>query len=386
MLLKKHHLLVVAALCLVGGGDALALDREHGDKAEAAIERGVAYLRSMQGKDGSWTPEPGPAVTAMVLNVMLQRPDIEQDDPAVKGALTYILKRRQPDGGIYDTILPNYNTAICLSALSRVNDRPDLAETIENAQNFLQSIQWHGQKDAEGNEIGKSHPFFGGAGYGRHGRPDMSNTQIMLEGLYDSGLDCKDPAFQRALVFITRCQGTEANKEFGDKIKQDGGFIYATSKDRDHVGELESKAGAETVDVDGQTASRLRTYGSMTYAGFKSYLYANMDRKDQRVVDAHNWIRSNYTLDHNPGMPEEANREGHFYYLMTFSRALEAWGETHIETADGVKHDWANDLVDKLTSMQHKDGSWSNDVSRWMESDVNLTTAYALIALTHATW
>ena len=382
----KQHELTVVVMCFVGIGNALALDLEHATKADSAIARGIAYLRTTQGEDGSWSPQPGPAITAMVLDVMLQAPNVRPNDPAAQAALKYVLRYRKPDGGIYDEILPNYNTAICLSALSRVSDRPDLAESIAKAQAVLRSLQWHGQKDENGKTIDESHPFYGGAGYGRHGRPDMSNTQIMLEGLYDSGLDCDDPAFQRALLFVTRCQGTAANKEFGDKIKPDGGFIYATSIDKDHIGVPTSGAGEETVDIEGQTASRLRTYGSMTYAGFKSYVYANLDREDQRVIDARNWIRRNYTLDCNPGMPEEAKHEGYYYYLVTFSRALEAWGASHIETADGIKHDWANDLIDKLCELQRKDGSWANDASRWMEADANLTTAYALMALTHATW
>jgi squalene-hopene/tetraprenyl-beta-curcumene cyclase len=376
-------LLGALVLVLTGGHAAWALDEEHAQQADAAIARGIAYLRGSQAEDGSWSPQAGPAVTAMALRVMLERAEIPQDDPAVVAALKYVLAHRQPDGGIYDTILPNYNTAICLSALSRVEERPDVTAAIAKGQAFLRDLQWHDQKDAAGKTIDESHPFYGGAGYGRNGRPDLSNTQIMLEGLYDSGLECTDPAFVRALVFITRCQGTTANQMFADKIKPDGGFIYATSVNKEQVGVPQSAAGEETVDVAGQPVSRLRTYGSMTYAGFKSYLYAVLDRDDQRVVDAFDWIRHNYTLARNPGMPEAGKHQGYYYYLMTFSRALEAWGVEQIETADGRKHDWANDLIDQLVSMQRADGSWTNATSRWMEADANLTTAYALIALTH---
>jgi squalene-hopene/tetraprenyl-beta-curcumene cyclase len=252
-------------------------------------------------------------------------------------------------------------------------------------------LQWSNQDDPSGVKITETHPFYGGAGYGHSGRPDMSNTQIMLEGLYDSGLDCNDPAFKRAIVFITRCQGTAANKEFGDKIVPDGGFIYATSKDKDHIGVPTTNAGEETVDIPGLgQQSRLRTYGSMTYAGFKSYLYAQLDRNDPRVTDAFGWIRRNYTLDQNPGLrnnpatPTDERLQGYFYYLLTFSRALDAWGEPSIKTADGKTHNWSNDLVDKLVSLQQKDGTWVNTADRWMEGDTNLTTAYAVLALEHA--
>jgi squalene-hopene/tetraprenyl-beta-curcumene cyclase len=123
----------------------------------------------------------------------------------------------------------------------------------------------------------------------------------------------------------------------------------------------------------------------MTYAGFKSYVYAQLSRDDPRVKDAHKWIGRNYSVEHNPGLPDRLRFAGYYYYLMTMSRALDAWGSTHVETPDGARHDWANDIIDKLASLQRNDGSWLNDKSsRWMENNPNLTTAYALIALTHA--
>lgn len=365
---------------------ARALDDEHWRKADAAIERGIAYLRSTQNSDGSWTPQPGPAITALIVAPMLDRPDITADDPAVDKALQYILAQVQDDGGIHSGILANYNTSIALATLSRVSNRPDVAQAVAGAQQFLRNLQWHNQPGPTGEPVSPDHPFYGGAGYGNHGRPDMSNTQMMLEGLYQSGLDCNDPAFQRALVFIARCQGIESNDMFGDEIENDGGFIYATSIDSDHIGVPESKASPEMIDEAkaGRPVSGLRTYGSMTYAGFKSYIYANLDRDDPRVTQALDWIRRHYTLDHNPGMPEAINQQGLYYYYMTFARAMDAWGSTTITIADGEQRDWANDLVDALIERQNPDGSWTNEADRWMEGDPNLVTAYALIALTEA--
>jgi squalene-hopene/tetraprenyl-beta-curcumene cyclase len=372
--------LLVLATFTISAAPTLAIDDAHFKKADAAVKRGIAFLRKTQAEDGSWTAQPGPAITALALRAMLEDPDTKADDPAVTKAIEYILGKVRPDGGIHGGMLENYNTAICLSALAKVNNRPGASEAIKKAQDYLRGLQWAGQQDPHGKTIDESHAFFGGAGYGKDGRPDMSNTQIMLEGLYDSGLDCNDPAFQRALVFITRCQGTAANKEFGDKIARDGGFVYATSQSKDKIGVVESKAGEESIDG----AARARTYGSMTYAGFKSYVYAQLDRNDPRVTDALTWIRKHYTLDENPGMPELAKHQGLYYYYMTFSRALDAWGEPTLTTADGQKRDWANDLIDKVTSLQREDGSWVNDADRWMEGDPNLVTAYSLIALQHA--
>lgn len=380
-------LLVLPAMLIITlTRPAHALDDEHWRKAQRAIERGIAYLRTTQHDDGSWTPEPGPAVTALAITPMLDRPDIAADDPTVARAIRYILSKAQPDGGIHDGMLANYNTAIAVAALARVNDRPDVAQAIADAQQFLRQLQWHDQAGPGGEPIDAAHPFYGGAGYGHHGRPDLSNTQMMLEGLYQSGVDCNDPAFQRALVFIRRCQGTASNDMFADQIEPDGGFIYATSIDKEHVGVPQSMASPELIDEAkaGRAVSGLRTYGSMTYAGFKSYLYADLDRDDPRVVDALGWIRNHYTLERNPGMPEAVDQQGLYYYYMTFARALDAWGATTLTTADGQPRDWANDLIDALVARQREDGSWVNDADRWMEGDPNLVTAYALIALSEA--
>ncbi len=374
----------IVLILLLLASPALALDDAHWHRGVKSIERGIAYLRTTQNADGSWSPQPGgPAVTAMIVAAMLDQPDISPEDPQVAKAIDYILARQKPDGSIHDGILDNYNTSICLMALARVNYRPDVAEAIRRAQRFLKGIQWVDQEDPQGRPIDAAHPFYGGVGYGSHGRPDLSNTQMMLEALHQSGIDCNDPAFTRAMVFITRCQGTAGNDLFADEIVRDGGFIYATSIDKDHIGVPQSMASPELKDeaLAGRAVSGLRTYGSMTYAGFKSYLYANLDRDDPRVVDALHWIRANYALDRNPGMPDPIARQGHFYYLTTFAKALDAWRASTITTADGQVRDWANDLVAQLAVLQQEDGSWVNDQDRWMEGDKNLTTAYALTAL-----
>lgn len=368
-------------IALLLASPALALDDGHWSAANNAIDRGIDYLRATQNEDGSWSPKPGPAITALAVAVMLDHPAIDADDPAVSKAIDYILSFVHDDGSITGDILPNYNTAICLSALSRIDNRADIAAAVAGAQRYLRGLQWSDQTLDDGTVVSEEHPFYGGAGYGNHGRPDMSNTQMMLQALYDSGVDCNDPAFQRAMVFVSRCQAVEGNTFLEGKAEMDGGFIYATSVDKEHVGVPVSSASPEQADEAkaGRPVSGLRSYGAMTYAGFKSYLYANLNRDDPRVVAAFNWIKANYTLDRNPGMPASADQQGLYYYYMTMGRALDAWGATTV-----ADHDWANDLIDAVTQRQHEDGSWSNTADRWMESDPNLVTAYALIALQSA--
>lgn len=384
--LRMLAVLMSFALMFLLTQTAFAVDEARHERALASLRKAIDYLKTKQGPDGSWTPQPGPAITALVVRGMATSPTGSENDPAVRLGLDYILSKARPDGGIHAGILENYNTAICLSAISLFKDQPGVPDKIKAAQDYLRTLQWSNQTDPNGKPTDESHPFYGGAGYGKHGRPDMSNTQIMLEGLADSGLDCNDPAFQRAMVFIARCQGIESNKAFGDKIVNDGGFIYATSVNKDHIGVPQSMANPEAEEAAkrGEPVSGLRTYGSMTYAGFKSYLYAQLPRDDERVVAAFKWIQNNYTLEQNPGLPPVNGMQGYYYYLVTFSRALDAWGQPTIKLANGTERDWAADLIDKLTATQNPDGSWTNSADRWMEGDPVLTTAYAVLAINHA--
>jgi squalene-hopene/tetraprenyl-beta-curcumene cyclase len=95
------------------------------------------------------------------------------------------------------------------------------------------------------------------------------------------------------------------------------------------------------------------------------------------------WIGKNYTLDANPGMPEQNSQRGLYYYYHTFAKCMHALGEDTFTDAGGVKHDWRADLVAALAKRQRPDGSWINETDRWMEGDPNLVTGYALMALSY---
>ncbi len=389
----RRLLSMTAALLSIGfiTSGAQALDEAHYREAREMIEQAIRYLRTQQDlATGGWAVRDEgpqlPAITGLVLSGMLMEPQIDARDPDVAQGLDFILSFRQPDGGIYDRILASYNTSMCLSALARANTAESGA-AITPAQDFLRSLQWS-EDSADHEETGdvtRDHPFYGGIGYGSHGRPDNSNLNMMLQAMHDSGLSCDDPAFQRALVFLQRTQMHESVNDMDyAKGSTQGGFIYATGPEADQLGVGESKAGEiEEETPSGAQNSRLRCYGSMTYAGFKSYVYANLDREDERVQLAYDWIRNNYTLEENPGV----GTQGLYYYFVTFSRALDAWGLPYIETISedgGEARDWANDLIDRLSELQNEDGSFKSVNDRWMENDPVLITAYSLLAMQHA--
>ncbi|MCP4011905.1 MAG: hypothetical protein GY728_02225 [Phycisphaeraceae bacterium] len=127
-------------------------------------------------------------------------------------------------------------------------------------------------------------------------------------------------------------------------------------------------------------ARSLRSYGSMTYAGFKSLLFAGLGPEDPRVAAALGWIRDHWTLAENPGV----GQQGVFYYLHAMARALRASGLDEIVDADGTKHDWRKEMIAELARRQRPDGRWFNDADRWEESRPELATIYACLALEEA--
>lgn len=388
--MKINMFMMGAVLAIMTPGVlAQSISPEHQRKAALIADRAMSYLESRQneityGFDDDPDVQTLPAITGLVVTGFMLDPGVDERHPVVVTGTRYILKHQQPDGGIYKDILPSYNTAICLSALALVN-KPEALQGMLAGREFLKTLQYgdfnNNNPEDPGFEepIGINHPYYGGVGYGKHGRPDLSNLSFFIQALHDTGTSTNDAAYQRALVFLNRVQMNDSINDmpYADDSDQ-GGFIYATVPNIESVDGLagQSMAGTttETLD-DGTEVVRLRAYGSMTYAGFKSLLYANIDRDDPRVVEARKWIESNFTLEENPGM----GMQGYYYYLCTMARALDALGDEEI---NGIN--WREALIDTLYENQFPGGSFKFHDARWMENNDVLITAYALIAVQHA--
>lgn len=341
------------------------------ERAEKLLDLGVRYLLAAQQPDNGWKSDMGPGVTALVVRALARHPSVGPYHVSVSNAGEFIRSFQRDDGGVYSALglFKNYETSVVVSALAALDpDRFDA--TLRKARDYL----LQNQAD-EGEEKSVDDVWYGGAGYGFGRRPDLSNTQMMLDALRDSGLPQDDAAYRKALVFIARCQmlGEHNDQPFA-KGATDGGFIYSAANGG------ESKAGFDT--TDGRKTPR--SYGSMTYAGFKSMLYCGVSKDDPRVKAAMDWIGRHWTLEHNPNMPERQSREGLYYYYVVFARALSAYGAPTVRDAHGREHDWRAELVEVLAKRQKPDGSWVNDADRWMEGEPALVTAYAMIALQEA--
>lgn len=356
---------LVLAGGLFGSRSTMGADKGAGAdpaKLKAAKARGIEFLKTTQSDDGSWTQASSPGIGGLVTAGLL-RAGARPEEPAVAKALKYLSGFIQKDGGIYEpnTSHKNYETSICLLAFHAANTDGKYDQVIANARDFLKKLQWDEGEDTKPDDL-----KFGGAGYGRSQRPDLSNTAFLLDALKAAGVAKDDEAMKNAIIFVSRCQNLESEHNttpFASKVN-DGGFYYTPA--------------AGGASMAGPTDNGgLRSYASMTYAGLKSMIYAGLGPNDPRVKAATTWIKKHYTLEENPGM----GQAGLYYYYHTFAKALDAMELATITDDKGKEHAWRKELGEHLLSLQKENGSWINPEKRWMEADPNLTTAYVLLTL-----
>lgn len=236
-------------------------------------------------------------------------------------AYDYLLDVAQPDGRIAVTNLPTSNTAVSMLAFATANERK-FDSALRRARQFLVSVQ---------RDFGQpgtiDTPFDGGFGYGllTDKVSDMSNTLLALEAMRFTsqlkpeksrkGVD--DLNWDAAIHFLQSCQNLRShntNEWASDDPKNKGGFIYHRSR---------GNAGSERND-----SGRLswRSYGSISYAGMLSYIYADLKRDDPRLQAVFEWLQNNFTLDENPGMKDA----GLYYYYHSMAKALAAYGVRNV--------------------------------------------------------
>jgi len=332
---------------------------------QEAVARAIQFLQTKaQAPDGSYAGHAGPGVTAVVTTGLL-RNGRGPDDPLVAKSLKYLEGHVKTDGGVYQegSLYRNYETCLAILCFSEANRDGRYSSLLKKADRFVKGIQWD-----EGEGANRNDPSYGGAGYGRQNRPDLSNTSFLMDALVAVGNGPKDEAVQKALVFVSRCQNLESphNTMPPSAKNPDGGFYYTVA--------------AGGASMAGTTPEGgLRSYGSMTYAGLKSMIYAGVGPDDPRVKAAFQWIQKHYDIASNPGM----GTAGLYYYYHTFAKALDAMGQDQLEDANGGKHPWRRELLEALVSRQRPDGSWVNDNSRWLEGEPSLVTGYALLSLAY---
>lgn len=380
------------------------------DTGMAALHKGLDWLKSMQKENGSWGEENFPAMTAFGLWIFARSDHPDKTNICAKAA-KFVAGFAQADGGIYKPAtggrgsggLSTYNTAICMTAL-HLYDQAQFAQIVLKAREFMAHSQLQGDSPGAGGfgydqrrpsppskadivrmaterakKEGKPAPtddeivtlMTHMAKMGEQGgRADLSNTGWALMAMrYTQGVEDLRPAGSKrvdvdwaaATNFIAGLQNQDQ-----DDAEHYGGFGYEQHGER---------GGTFVAKKEGIV--KLLGYGSMTYAGMESMIYAQVGRNDPRVTSSLKWAARHWSVDENPGM----GTKGLFYYYNIMSKALGLVGSDVIQGENGKQIPWKKELVAKLAAIQRADGSWVNQDGQFWENNPVLVTSYVVLTL-----
>jgi squalene-hopene/tetraprenyl-beta-curcumene cyclase len=337
------------------------------------VRGGLAWLASKQKENGSWSNENFPALTALPLRVFLAV-RLPEHESVIQKAVKFISAHIQEDGGIYKKSfipgrggLSTYNTAMCMTALHETGDA-SMMKTVLAARKFVSSSQRPGEGD-----------HAGGFGYSRGGlfkSTDLINTSQAFEAMrITQSVEDLRPAkegrvdidWKAAQAYLKRVQNAaDAGSD------QAGGFYYKPGR----------SAAGTTTNVAGEVI--FRSYGSMTYLGLLSLMYADVSREDPRVRSAFDWATKHWSLDENPGL----GGQGMYFFYHVLAKSLSAYGADEFSSKGDRNIRWKAEIVARLDKLKHEDGEtvyWINENGRYWESDPVLVTSYCILALQLAT-
>ncbi len=383
----------------------LGLLAQEGDLAQrlcTAYTEAADGLVRIQMTSGAWPvvmPDqrvPSVAYTALTVRALSGAPEAlrQKYQQNIDKAIEFLLSKANADGsfgeGASGTYMKTYTTAVALSALSVAPRTDRVIDAIRGAQAYLKRNQLR-----EG-------PFKGGFGYGdeepkrnpetgefevkRSTNANLSVTAMVAEAMKDSGLSLSDDLWPLVQEFVRKCQNnTETNtdpaylaslKEKGMSIGNDGSLYYTPVADAGV-----QKAGTRKI-ADRET---IVGYGSMTYDGIKTYVYAGLRRDAPEVKAAVDWVRRNDSVEPHPGFVYEQGQRKHlrglYYYYLVMARALDACGERPLVLPDGTARDWPAELGEQLLKSLRETKTWVNDNPAWYEGDAVLVTGYVLNVL-----
>lgn len=391
--MKIHGCLPIVLFSMLAlAGCAGSVARSEPSEIER-IDLGLAaagdYLLGQQSADGAWRSgvyapfQGGDALTPLVLTALVELPRTAARDRAIERATRYLCDMVRADGTIEPfgsgLAYAVYTAAGAVLALAEREDG-EARRARDAWLDFLRRLQL-----SEELGWGQDDPGYGGWGYASGptakpaagqamsplAEPNLSATVFALRALRAAGSGSDDPAVQRALAFVRRCQNFANGPDVGEPF-DDGGFFFIACDP------VRNKAGVVGVDRLGRT--RYASYGSATADGLLALELCGLSVDDAEVAAARRWLAAHYQPGRHPGGYEQ-KREGarqavYFYYCQSLAAALEACPPC--ATPEGLSH---HVLAEELLARQRVDGSWQNGAVDVREDDPLVATALAARAL-----
>jgi hypothetical protein len=311
-----------------------------GRRDNSALGRAVRWLWDQQSDDGGWHSKTygllrsGQSLTPFVLDALIGHP---HEQARVDKAFEFLKRTINTEAVDY----PNYSTGLAVRVAGRLKRDASAWVAYLREQQFTEENGWS-----------REDPAYGAWGMGGErrrppeaGHVDLAMTRYVIEGLDAAGLSWRDPAMEKALVYLKRCQNP------------DGGFFFSTvNLDTNKAGDVNRK---------------YRSYGTTTCDGLIAMQIASrpvVDDVNEDLLRAHMWLQKNHLEERAPGFDIEPARMGwseglRFYYAAAVTRAAPE--------------------LPVILPPQRADGSFANGNNLVKEDDPLIATAFAVRVLCH---
>lgn len=321
---------------------------------EDSIRRGLAFLAEQQSEDGAWRSkvvEPfkdGPSLTPVVLKVFVYTPDTligEQGDQIREAGESYLAGLDEK--ALSELAFPVYSVSLGAAVLPEGEQRKRWLAFLRGHQ-LTEELGWS-PDDIEYGGWGESiKPYRKPADKkpeerANYASPNISNTLFALAALRLSGIAADDPAVQKALKFVERCQNHPG----------DGGFFFSP------------------VNLTQNKAKDRNSYGSTTADGLRALSLCGVAADEPRRQAAVKWLAENFEAEQVPGLKPDSPI--YFYYCWSLAHS---W--RYFEKPDSTQ---VRELEQQLVKLQRADGSWSNSNPQMTENDPLVATSMAVSAL-----
>jgi squalene-hopene/tetraprenyl-beta-curcumene cyclase len=361
---------------------------------DQAQTRAIQFLVECQSEDGAWKSDnygvfkDGTALTPLALSALLA---VKPEHESARKAGRWLAEFVKADGSIqppsYGFDFSLYMSALAVTAFSHriwegkyASQRDAWLKYLRQRQ-LIEELGWR-PEDRE----------YGGWGYCRTIprkakagelippllESNLSATTFALGALKSAGVPADDPAWQKALTFVKRCQNWCDDKKQRDEKSDDGGFFFI------YDDPVRNKAGVAGKDQDGR--DRFHSYGSTTADGLRCLVLCGEKDDSPRVQAARNWLRNNFEATTHPGTYDpkrELDREGTYYYY-TASISRVPLDQFLIENKKKLLRMWIEALGDAMLDRQRPDGSWANPAHAYREDEPLVATPLAMLTLAEA--
>jgi len=367
---------------------------------DQAIERGVAHLRALQRKDGTFKPHDDWEIgTTALATFALLSCGVPRDDPQLERALDWIFEQ-DPER--------TYDLAACLLAINRAyTPEKELAAMrrglpVEKHERDLPAkrMAWV-LRAAEDLKNAASSP--GTWGYPAKGATrlhyDTSNTQYAVLGMRAAvqlGYAVDERTWIGVLRYCELARERQGPKGVVSIVRRGQAIPDEATAHKLYEVRVPEVAGFRYSNVE----SHNHVSGSMTCAGISCLLIARhellrVDCKklspklakgvDAMIHGAWAWLDAHWAMDRHPEHPKE---RWYYYYLYCLERA---------GMLDGIKRiggrDWYFEGAAQLIARQRENGSWNHKgLSTWGGSgwsdtwkDETPPTCFALLFLKQGT-